>query len=278
MSASEARAGEPAQETGIKTELLTHPERQGPPAWVGAAGVVLFLILWELAGQARLINPLLFSWPSEILKAGIKMAGDGTLWKDVRASGSEFFTGFGLAMVVGVVVGILAGWYRWADALLRPWINGLNTMPRLALLPLIILWFGLGFRAQVAVVFLGAFLPIMFNTQAAMRTLDAELLKAARSFEATDWQIFKTIALPASVPSLITGLRLGVGQALICVVVAEMYSADAGLGFLINIAGSQFQTARLFVGLMLITVFGMAANALLLAVERRFDAWRPEHH
>ena len=259
------------------TELLTPPDRQGPPSWVGAAGVAVFLVLWEIAGDLGLINQLLFSWPSKIVLAGIKMAQDGTLWIDVRTSGAEFFAGFGLAMVVGVICGVLFGWYSWADAITRPWVNGINTTPRLALLPLIILWLGLGFYSKLAVIFLGALFPILLNTQSAMRTLDPEVLRAARSFEATDWQIFTTIALPASVPSLITGLRLGVGRALIGVVVAEMYSADAGLGFLINMAGSQFQTARLFVGLMLVTGFGILANWALLAVERRFDSWRPEH-
>lgn len=274
MSTQSTGAVAPATD-GI--ELLTHPDRQGPPKWTGAASIVTFLVLWELIGQLGLINKLLFSWPSKIVMAAQGLIADGTLVKDITASGSEFSLGFGMAAITGVILGVIFGWYPWADAITRPFVNGLNTTPRLALLPLLILWLGLGYYSKVAVIFLGAVFPILLNTQSAMRTLDTELVKAARSFEATDWQIFRTIALPASIPPLITGLRLGVGRALIGVVVAEMYAADAGLGFLINMSGVTFQTDRLFVGLMLITAFGITANWALIALERRFDAWRPEH-
>lgn len=159
--------------------------------------------------------------------------------------------------------------------MLNPFVAALNATPRVALLPLIVIWIGIGLASKVAIVFLGAVFPIIFNMMTALRTLDASIVRMARSFGAQDGQIFRTIALPASVPFLIAGLRLGAGRGLVGIVVGELYAATAGVGFLIAQFGATFQTDRVFVGVLIITLGGVSLDVVLRFLERRFELWRP---
>jgi ABC-type nitrate/sulfonate/bicarbonate transport system permease component len=279
---------------------------------LGVIAVVLFLLFWEGVGNkwtyfgwqlpfaAALpqINPMFTSAPSRILAAADRLFFDGgigavisalgagnllgawsaiakgSIWKDIWVSFQEFAWGYMLAIVVGIPLGVLMGWYRRLNYALEPFVNALYATPRVALLPLFIIWFGIGINSKIAVVFAGAVFPILVSTFSGMRTLDANLLKCARSFGANDWQIFRTIALPGSIPFIITGLRLAVGRALIGVVVGELYAATAGVGYLITVAGATFQTDKVFVGVMIICFSGLGMMELLKYLERRFEPWR----
>jgi len=176
---------------------------------------------------------------------------------------------------VGIPLGIATGWYRRLFYVLDPFISAFYATPRVALLPLIIIWVGIGIWSKIVVVFLGAVFPVLLNTLAAVRTTDARLLRAARSFGAGDLQVFRTIVLPGSVPFILTGLRLGAGRALVGVVVGELYAATAGVGFLIAVAGASFQTDKVLVGVLLITAAGVLSMEALTRLERRFEKWRP---
>ncbi len=144
-------------------------------------------------------------------------------------------------------------------------------------MPLIVIWLGIAIWSKVALVFLGAVFPIVFNMMTAMHTLDESLLRVARSFGARDRQIFRTIALPSSIPFLISGLRIGAGRGLVGIVLGELYAANAGIGYLIAIYGSTFQTDKLFVAVLFITTMGISLDLFLRKLERRFEAWRPVH-
>jgi len=150
------------------------------------------------------------------------------------------------------------------------------AIPKIALLPLLIIWVGIGIWSKILIVFLGAVIPICINALAGVRTTDARLLKVARSFGSSEGQIFRTIILPSSVPFLLTGLRLGVGRAMIGVFVGELYAATAGVGFMITVAGATFQTDKVFVGVMIIAIAGVLMIEALTRLERRFDTWRPK--
>ena len=167
------------------------------------------------------------------------------------------------------------GWYGRINAVLDPFVSALYATPRIALLPLIMIWFGIGLMSKVAIVFLGAIFPILVNTITGMRTLNADFIKVARSFGATDRQLFLTVALPSSIPMLLTGLRLGLGHALVGIVVGEMYGATHGLGYLIATSGARFQTDKVMVGIILIASAGVAMTELLRLIERRYEGWRP---
>ena len=257
------------------TERMTRVYLNYQQAILGVAGLSVFLALWEWVGTSGLINPLFVSSPSAIWRAGVKMFSTGDIWNDLAVSGTEFVIGFGLSIVVGIPLGMLIGWYRTANYLLNPFVSALNAMPRVALLPLLIIWFGIGMGSKVAIVFLGAIFPLVLNTFSGVRTMDEQLLRAARSFGANDSQIFRTIALPSSVPFILAGLRLGLGRSLVGIVVGELVAATAGIGYIMAIAGATFQTDKLFVGIFIITGVGVVLTAALDALERRFEAWRP---
>jgi ABC-type nitrate/sulfonate/bicarbonate transport system permease component len=243
---------------------------------LGGSGVVAFLLLWEWAGTSGAVNPLFISSPSRIAHAFASLSASGELGKDVWVSSLEFLYGFGLAIAVGIPFGILMGWYRPVEAIFDPFVNFFYATPRVALLPLMIIWLGIGMNSKIAIVFLGAVFAILINTIAGVQNLDASLLRAARSFGATDLQIFRTIALPGTVPFLITGVRLGLGHALIGVVVGELYAASAGVGYLIAVAGNTFQTDKVFVGVTIVAVAGMLFTEIFKRIESHYQSWKPK--
>ena len=246
--------------------------------FLGFAAVIGFLIFWEVSVAIGWANPLFTSSPSRIVAAGYEMFADGSIFPDLAVSGDEFALGYGLAVIIGVPLGILMGWYSRLNAVLDPFVNALYATPRIALMPLIIIWFGIDLSAKIAIIFLSTVFPILVNTMTGVRTMERDFVKVARSFGASDRQLFLTVALPSSVPNLLTGLRLGLGHALIGIVVGEMYGASAGIGYMMQAAGATFQTDKVMVGIVIIACVGMALTQVLKMIEARFDAWRPDHH
>ena len=244
-------------------------------AILGASAVLATLAAWEAVGRARLVNPIFISSPTAVFHAGLEMARSGELAAHLSVSGVEFGVGYLVAVLTAVPLGLWAGWHRRADFVLEPFLATFNATPRVALLPVIVLWAGVGLLSKVAVVALGAFFPVCINTIAGVKTVDAAHVRLAQSFRAGKARIFRTIVFPSSLPFILAGLRLGVGRALVGVVVAELFAASAGIGFLIAIAGSTFQTDRVFVGIAILAAFGVALNEALSRLERRFERWRP---
>jgi ABC-type nitrate/sulfonate/bicarbonate transport system permease component len=246
-------------------------------AILGTAAVTLFLAAWELVGNTlQLINPMFMSAPSLIWKAAVQLFASGEIWNDLRVSGIEFGWGYLLSVIVGVPFGIATGWYKKMAYIFDPFINAMNATPRVALLPLVIIWLGIGILSKVGIIFLGAVFPILINSRDGVKTTPYNLLTAARSFGATEWQIFRSVVLPSTLPFIITGLRLGVGRALIGVMVGELYAATAGIGFMITVAGATFQTDKVFVGVLIFAITGMVSMEILSRLEARFDKWRPK--
>ena len=244
---------------------------------LGTSAVIVFLAAWELVGNTLgLINPMFMSAPSLIFKAAIQLFASGEIYNDLYVSGLEFGWGYLLSVVVGVPFGIACGWYKKFAYIFDPFINAMNATPRVALLPLVIIWLGIGILSKVGIIFLGAVFPILINARDGVKTTPYNLLTAARSFGASEWQIFKSVVLPSTLPFILTGLRLGVGRALIGVMVGELYAATAGIGFMITVAGATFQTDKVFVGVLIFAISGMIAMELLTRLESRFDKWRPK--
>jgi ABC-type nitrate/sulfonate/bicarbonate transport system permease component len=244
---------------------------------LGGVAVGVFLLVWELTGNVfQLINPMFMSAPSLIFKAGFEMFRTGEIYHDLYVSGIEFLGGYFLAAAVAIPFGIILGWYKRASYVFDPFVNAMNATPRVALLPLVIIWLGIGILSKVGIIFLGAVFSILINTRDGVKTTPANLLNAARSFGASEWMIFKTVVLPSTVPFILTGMRLAVGRALVGVLVGELYAATAGIGFMITVAGATFQTDKVFVGVLIFALSGMIGMELLTKVERRFDKWRPQ--
>ncbi|HTN72720.1 MAG TPA: ABC transporter permease [Methylomirabilota bacterium] len=244
---------------------------------LGTAAVLIFLLIWELVGNVlQLINPMFMSAPSLIFNAAVQLFGSGEIYNDLYVSGVELFWGYLLSAVVAVPFGIMVGWYKRASYIFDPFINAMNATPRVALLPLVIIWLGIGILSKVGIIFLGAVFPILINARDGVKTTPYNLLTAARSFGASEWMVFKSVVLPSTIPFILSGLRLGLGRAIVGVMVGELYAATAGIGFMITVAGATFQTDKVFVGVLVFALTGMLGMELLTRVERRFDTWRPK--
>jgi ABC-type nitrate/sulfonate/bicarbonate transport system permease component len=262
-------------------------------AILGAVGIVAFLVLWEgfergwwaellqplLGAQAmRLeLKPIFFSSPTRIAHQAFRMFFvTGEIWKDLGWSSLEFVLGVSLALAVGIPLGLAAGWYRRFSYAVAPFLTALNATPQVAFLPLLILWVGTGLASRVLIIVLLAVLPIAMSALAAVRTIDARLVRVAKSFSAGDRLLFRSIILPSAVPFLLAGARLAVGRGMIGIVVGEIYGSKAGIGMMINQAGSRFETDKVFVGVLTIAAAGVALVELIRAIERRVEAWRPQ--
>jgi NitT/TauT family transport system permease protein len=244
-------------------------------AILGVGSFVGFFLFWEIGARLGYVDKFFFSSPSAILTTAIREFQNPRLWHDFQVSGTELFVGYIMAVILGIPLGILTGWYRRFNYFIDPWLNFMNALPRVALLPLIVLWLGVGIWSKVAVVFLGAFFTIVLNTLYGIRTVDNRLVDVARSFNASQHRIFKTVVIPGSVPFILAGLRLGVGRALIGVIVGELYSANAGIGHMIALASQTLQPDRLLFGVILLTGLGVFLVEILRQFEVRFQKWRP---
>jgi NitT/TauT family transport system permease protein len=243
---------------------------------IGGAAVLVFVGVWQLVAFRRLMPELFLPGPSDIAAAFGVYIAKGQIWNDIWVSGQELVLGFLLAIVIGLPLGMSIGWYRRFAMALDPFVTFFNAIPRVSLTPLFIIWFGIGINSKLAVVFLGAVFAIIINAAVGVRNLDPALIKAARSFGANDVQLFRTIVLPGSVPYILAGFRLGLAHALTGVVVAELVAAQAGVGLMMATAGATFQTARVFVGLVIIATTGVLITTLFARIEQRFQNWKPK--
>lgn len=237
--------------------------------WIGGTAVVAFLILWEVASPLGLVRVAYVSRPSLVAKVFIELAASGEVFQHLIVSLEEFIIGFILAMVVGIPLGIVLGRYRFPSLLFDPMLMALYTMPRLAMMPLLVVWFGVGLGATIAVVFLGAIFPILVNTSVGIREVDPIWVRAVRSFGGNEWDIFKKVLLPGAVPHMMVGIRLGVGRGLLGMVVGEMYASTAGIGGQIALYGMSFRTAELIALIAVVSLLGFLSVDLI----RRAEEW-----
>jgi NitT/TauT family transport system permease protein len=234
--------------------------------------LVIFLGLWHLASIPA--GKLLLPSPLDVAPAFWDLLRSGQLVSATLSSLGVFLAGYALAIVVGVAVGVLMGGMPRLGETLEIYVNALNSTPRVAFIPFIILWFGLGVNAKIVVVFFQAVMPVLINTYAGVQNTDHDLLEAARSFGAKRGQLFRYVMLPAALPYIVTGLRLGAANALVGTVIAELYTALAGLGYLIAQFGGTFQTAKYFGPVLVLAAMGMTISQSLKILERRLARWK----
>jgi NitT/TauT family transport system permease protein len=250
--------------------------RDNERIWLPWASLAAFLAIWQGVVALGLVPLTFVSSPAEVVQAGAREITTESFWNDVRISGSEFLIGYFLAFIVAVPFGLITGWYRRLSFMVEPWINGLNATPRIALLPLVVLWAGIGQPATTVIVFIGVFFPIAMNTFYGVRTVDRGLLAVADSYGASDFRKFRTLILPSMLPFILAGARLGIGRGVIGVVIGEFYSSQAGLGNYIFVAGATLQIDEVLFGALFITGLALIAFATLQRLERRFQSWRPD--
>ena len=230
--------------------MASRAPRKALPSWIITVGTVAaFLMLWEIFG--RQVNPLFGSYPSAIVVAGWKLAASGVLGAALLQSVEPFVVGYGLSIVVGVPLGLVLGRFRMMEAALGIFVTGGYAMPLIALVPLLILWLGLGFWVKVAVIFLMCVFPIAINTWLGVKVVSKTLVEVGRAFVASDAVILRRIVLPATLPYIMAGLKLAVGRGVVAMVIAEFFTAISGLGGIIINAANAFDTATMFVPIVL---------------------------
>ena len=250
-------------------------ERRPLPRWaITFASIVCVLILWEIFG--RQINPIFGSYPSAIAVAFWELLRSGQLWTALYDSLRPFLVGYGLAIVIGVPLGLFIGGFRMAEAALGIYVTAGYAMPLVALVPLFMLWLGLGFAVKVAVVFLMALFPICINTWLGVRAVPKTLIEVGKSFVAPDLVILRRIVLPATMPYIMAGVRLAVGRAVVAMVIAEFFTTISGLGAVIINSANNFDTATMFVPIIILMLMAVGLNSLIGWVERRVAPWQAE--
>ncbi len=265
---------------GPATELIEKPHRsfyeRHEAVILGGVALVSALAAWQAFWSAGKISPLFFTGPSQVAYRFVEEWTRGRLKQDMIYSGTNFVIGVGLAIAVGVVLGVIIGWYRRIAMIVNPFVTALYSTPRVALVPLVLIWFGLGMKSKVFIVFINAVFPVLINTIGGVRAIDHDLLRAARAYCASDWQIFTTVVIPGAVPFILTGVRQAVALGLIGVVVGEMFGGSEGIGYMVNYGGQTFQTDTVFLGVTIIALSGIVLTWLAERLERRFSRWRPE--
>jgi NitT/TauT family transport system permease protein len=234
------------------------------------------LLAWELAADTGLIDVRFFPAPSSIIAKLIEMARSGELTENVLISLQRIALGFLLGGVPAIVIGIAMGIWRPVRALVDPLIVATYPIPKSSLLPLILLIFGLGEMSKVMMVAIGVFYPMAINATAGVLQINQIYLDVGKSFKASPWDTFRTIALPGALPFIMTGVKLGAGLALILIAIAEMVGAKSGIGFMIWSAWETFAVAKMYVGLFVIALIGFAISLLLNEIERKVIRWKAE--
>jgi ABC-type nitrate/sulfonate/bicarbonate transport system permease component len=242
------------------------------PNAVRTASVAVFLLIWEYYG--RRMDPIFMAPPSRIFAAAVELTQSGALRKALMQTLWPFSVGMALTVIVGTMLGIVIAQWRILEYTLDPFINALYAIPRIALVPLIILWAGLEFVGKVSILVSVAIFPITVNTYAGIRDVRGSMLEIGRAYGATEWQIFWKIVLPAAIPFIMAGIRLAVGLAIIGIIVAEFFTAISGLGGMIVEYANVFATAKLFVPIIVIAIVGVVLTELVMWLERRMSRWR----
>ncbi|MGH3251436.1 MAG: ABC transporter permease [Trebonia sp.] len=248
--------------------------RTGLTAAISTASVIVVLAAWQLCASQGVVDQKLTSSPWGVVQAARFLIDNGQLGSDVASSASLFGVGLGLAIAIGAVGGVLIGWWWLAAAVFEPWIAILYAMPLIALLPLILVWFGIGFFAEVVMVVLISVFPVLVSVITGTRNADQELVRLARSFCGNELAIIRTVLLPSLIPYFVSGVRLAIGSALVGVVVSEYFLGNSGIGGLIVTAGENLQSGEVFVGITILALSAIVLTSLLRRAERRISQWR----
>ena len=258
-----ARAKEVADRRRRKTQLQN--------LGIRLVSLVCVLGIWEIFGG--MIDPVLFTVPSKIAVAAVTMIGSGELWNYLWPSLVVLAVGLTLAAIIGIAIGLLLARFRLLDVAFGSYITFLYSIPSVALVPLIVLWAGFETTAKVIILFMFAFFPMVINTYQGVRNVDTKLLEVGRAFRCSERQLWANIVLPAALPFIVTGIRLALGRGLIGMVLADLYTAISGIGYLIVRTASTFQVDKMFVPIVTLGLLGVTLTWLLRVVEKQVAPW-----
>ena len=269
----QAISAETAPERPARTRLLGMLRR---PSYVliTVVNLAVFFVGWQLFARAEIVSPLFLPKPSDIVVALKDGFADGSLFTAIAWSAEHFAIGMGIAMIVGVPLGLLMGSSKVVDAVLSPYVWAMASLPRVAIVPLLILILGFSAKAEVALIFLSALFPIMINCMAGPRTVEASLLRAGRVFGANRFQLYVKIVFPYTLPFIISGINQGMTRGLVGMVIAEIFGGNQGLGYVTQRAGETFNAPLLYGALFMLVVFSLAFVQTIRWLEIKVAPWR----
>ncbi|GLZ06594.1 nitrate ABC transporter permease [Actinomadura sp. NBRC 104412] len=284
MSATDTADGKVGTGTGAATRRRSPavPERRrlfgrrGRDTALTAGSPIALLLVWEALVRTGALDARFFPEPSAIIGQMWTMMGNGELWEHIGASMQRLLLGFWLGLVPGLVLGVVMGLSRPLRAAIGPLVSGTYPIPKSALLPLILLIFGLGEMSKIVMVAIGVFYPVVLNTMAGVMQIQPIYYDVAKNFGARRWQVFRTVALPGAMPSIMTGIELGTGLGLILIAIAEMVGAKTGLGYMIWNAWELYSVETMYVGLLVIAVIGYLLSLLISGISRLVMPWRAD--
>lgn len=247
---------------------------QKVPGYASIVGIAALLVLWETVCRLGWVSPLFLPAPTDILAAGWELLTSGDLLQNTGASLYRIVLGYLLGASAGILVGLVLGFSRWADAIGSPVLYSLYPIPKIALLPLIVLWLGIGELPKVTIIALGVFFPVAINTFSGVKNVDPILIKAAISFGSGHINVIRKVILPGAMPVIFAGLKLAAGTSLLLLVAAEMIAAKQGIGAMVLHYGNLMLTNKLMVGIVVLSLLGLIFNRLLQWLEKRLLPWR----
>ena len=251
-----------------------HSWQKSYPNWVSVVSILCLLAVWELICQSGVVSSLFLPAPTAIISALLQMIADGEIGVSLAASLYRILAGFFIGSLIGLAVGLVTGTSALMDKIGTPIVNAIYPIPKIALLPLFILWLGIGELSKVTIIALGVFFPVAMNTYSGVKNVDTLLLKVAASFNASWWMTMKSVVLPNALPMIFAGLRLAAGTSLLLLVAAEMIAAQVGIGALILHYGDLMITDRLMAGVIVLSLLGLVFNLILQFLERKAIPWK----
>ncbi|KDA06301.1 nitrate ABC transporter permease [Microbacterium sp. CH12i] len=243
-------------------------DRTGVRVTVGLLLPVVILAAWQFVTTTGLVPPYRLPTPGSVLAAGVELAQRGELWTHIAISVQRVLLGFAIGSVIGLAAAGAVGLSKFGDTLLSPTLAALRAVPSLAWVPLLILWLQIGEESKVTLIAIGAFFPVYTTVASALRHVDPQLVEAGRSFSLRGWSLFRTIQLPAVVPSVVSGLRLALAQAWLFLVAAELIASSMGLGFLLTDSQNSGRVDRILLAIVLLALLGTITNAILALAEK----------
>jgi NitT/TauT family transport system permease protein len=274
-------AGPGLQNAGVLSKAPPGAKRQAVPVWDRPAVfrygfAALILVLWQIVGPH--IDPIFFSYPSKIAVAFYRLSVSGELPHFLGQSLEVLLYGLLAAILAGIPLAVLMARIRWLDWALDLPINAFYATPLVALVPLLVLWFGIYLKAKIIVVFLFAVFPILISTYQGVRECDKNMIEVAQSFRSTEWQMWQDVLLPFALPYVTAGIRLAIGRGLVGMVIAEFYTTITGLGFMITRYANNFEMDKTLVPVIVLMALGVSLTSALKWVERRLAPWSHTHH
>ena len=234
--------------------------------------LLVVLTAWELYGRS--VNPILFTYPTAVAAAFVELVAKGELQRFLLQSLEVFAYGFVLAVVVGIPLGIFLARSQTLSLALEPYLHALYSTPTVAFIPLIVLWFGFRVPAKVVIVFLFMVFPVLINTQQGVKNLNQDLLEVARSFCSSERRLWIDLIIPSALPFILAGVNLAIGRGLVGMIVAEFFTSVAGLGYMIVQYANAFETAKLFVPIVVLMALGVTLIGLTKVIERKVAPWQ----